>query len=1171
MKKKFELMGNICPVIKFDLKMKLTSLLLFISLFQVFANSYSQKTKITLNLKNVNVEKVLNEIETLTDFKFFINTKKIDLERTVSVNANKQTVSVILSDIFKNTSIFYEVYNKQIILKNKTEKENVAPLKTNKTSYSEQQKKISGIVKDKSGLPIPGVNIVEKGTSNGVQTDFDGKFSITISKENAVLVITYIGYKTQEIETKGKAVFNVVFEEDAAKLNEVVVIGYGQQSKAKIVGSVGQISSEELQNVASATLDQQLAGKISGVVINQSNGQPGADSQIVIRGTGTLTAGTNPLIVVDGFPLTEGSSLSAINPNDIADINVLKDAASAAIYGSRAANGVILVTTKKGSSNQKTVVTFDTYGGFQQQSSGVKLVDAYQLALFLKEARDWGYVSKDPANRSENDPNSVRATMQINGKGIDGRELSLDFLQPYIDGKPGLTNTNFMDLAFRNASISNYTISASGGNEKTKFYTSLGYFNQEGIVIGTDLKRYSASISLDTKFSDRVKMGINLKPSYNIQNSSDQSSRSSGVLSLLPLSFPYYSAYKEDGSLNISDQIINEQRVIERIRINGTPVENLVATATKVKDNKQRFRSFGNVYLDAELIKGFTYRLSMGGDYDSYVRDYYYPSDVGSYRTPAPRSDANSDQVKETKVNYLIENTITYKKEIGEHSFNLLAGHTFQKENTNYSLIKGTGFADNTIQNISGASAFTASSALNIWTLESYLARLQYDYNSKYLLSVAMRRDGSSRFGINNRWGNFPSLAVGWVLSNENFFPKEGIVNFTKISGSWGQTGNNQIGTYGSQALVSPNNYVFKNSLAPGYISTTAPNPNLGWEVASSMNIGLDLGLLKNKVNLGAAYYKTNTKDLLLEVPVPQQTGYSNVLANIGEMENKGFEFQLSGNNFNIGKFTLGFNTNLTSYKNKVLALGPGQTQIATGTDQLFITKVGHPIAEIYGYNITGIFKTQSEIDNTPHLAGTLTGDYLVQDVNNDGKINDQDKVAKGTFAPNFTYGFGGNIGYGGLNLSFNFVGVEGRTLMDGDMSSLTEAGEGFAVPSTYYFKNRYHPVDNPDGFLGQPNFGNFSNSRKLLRSSIVVQEGNGDYIRLRDIRLSYDLPKVLIQKLKFSNMQVYLSGNNVFTSTKYRGWNPDGTSSNILTSGFNNGNNYPIAKSYIFGLRISY
>ncbi|MDW5290972.1 TonB-dependent receptor [Formosa sp. PL04] len=1118
-------------------------------------------TRISVKIisSNITLNNLFEEIEKQTHYNFSLGEDVIESKQEFNINYNNLTLKEVLKDISNRADLDYQIENNSILIR---------PNLNFKLKNEISQSVISGEVLDENGMPLPGANVLEKGTLNGVYTDFDGKFHLNLTTTNPLLEVSYVGYTTKFVEVVGSNL-TISLTADSNSLDEILLIGYGEQSRAKNAGAIGQINEEALDKVASSSFEGQISGKMSGVVVNQSNGQPGASSQIVIRGIGTLTAGTNPLIVVDGFPLSEGSSLNSINPNDIETINVLKDAASASIYGSRAANGVILVTTKKGKKNAGTVITFDTYGGMQEATSGVELVDGYQFAQFITEARNWGYVSKDPANRNESDPNSVRVTKTINGQGIDGRELNLDFLHPYLDGEEGLTNTDWMDVAFRSAPISNYNLSVAGGNEKTRFYNSVGYFKQDGVILGSDLERYSVAVNLESQLTKKIKFGSNIKASYSDQNALDQGSRSSGALGLLPLSLPYYSPYNADGSINISDQIVNEQREIEGVRINGTPVENLLATSTYVTDNRTQFRSFGNMFVAIELVKNLEYKLSVGGDYDNYVRNYYYPSDVGSYRTPAPRSDANASQEITTRLNYIIENTLTYDVSFGKNNLNVLAGYTFQKERISSTVVNGTGFADNNIQSIAGASAHTSDYNLGVWTLESYFTRLQYDYDSKYLFSAAIRRDGSSRFGSNNRWGNFPSISGGWIFTNEDFFPFKDVLTFGKLSASWGKTGNNQIGNYASQALVTESNYTFQGSLAPGYITTSSPNPDLGWEIASSFNYGLELGFF-NKLNINMAYYKTNTQDLLLEVPVPQQTGYTTVLANIGEMENKGFEFEADLNNVIFGEFVLGFNANFTTYNNKVLELGPGQEQIATGTDQSFITKVGGSIAEIYGYEVDGVFKTQSDIDNSPHLDGTLTGDYRVKDINNDGLINDDDKISKGTFTPDFVYGFGSNVTYKGFDFSFNFVGISGRTLMDGDMSSLTESGEGFAVPSTYYFENRYHPTNNPDGFLGQPNFGNFSNSRKLLNSSVVVEENNGDYFRLRDIRLAYNFSSELLEKIKLKSLQVYLSGNNVFTKTKYRGWNPDGTSSNILTSGYNTGSNYPVSKTYLMGLRVS-
>ncbi len=1119
---------------------------------------------VSIHVRNKSLKDILAILKGQTGFVFSYSNDVLEEPTRISLDLDHVPLTTALGKISEKAHVEFKQVNKNISVVKST-----VVHKTSAKVYVD--KTISGTIRDENGEPLVGAAVLLKGTTIGAITNLDGEFTLSVPDNAATLIVSYIGYETVEQSIGNQVKFDVQLASTMSALNEVVVIGYGSQIKSDITGAVAKIDSKNLVQYNSGSFEKQLAGKLSGVQINDSNGQPGEGAQIVIRGIGTLTAGVNPLIVVDGFPMTEGSTLNALNPNDIADISILKDAASASIYGSRAANGVILVTTKRGTFSDKTTVTLDVYRGVQQATSGVELVDGYQFAQFLSEARDWGYVSKDPSNRSDSDLNSVRVTKKIDGKNIDGRELILDDMIPYLNGNPGLTNTNWMDEAFRTASMSNYVLSMAGGNEKTKYYSSLGYFDQEGVVIGTDLKRYSASVSLESKVTDRINVGLNVKPSYSNQNFSDQGSRSSGALGLIPLSFPQYSPYTEDGSINISDQLINETRKIEGVGINGTPVENLVATANEVNNNLQQFRGFGNIFLEASIIQGLKYKLSVGGDYDASILNYYYPAYVGSYRTPAPRSDADASETRSTKVNYLIENTLNYSREINDHKFNLLAGYTFQKENRNYTKTTGTGFPDDNIQNIAGASAYSVSSTIDVWALESYFGRLQYDFKGKYLLSAALRLDGSSRFGSENRWGKFPSLSAGWIMSNEGFFPKNEFLTFTKLSASWGKTGNNQIGNYSSQALVTNSNYVFGNSIAPGYISTSAPNPFLGWEIASSLNLGVDFGFFSDRMSVSAAYYKTNTKDLLLNVPVPQQTGYNTVLANIGEMENQGFEMQVGANDFKIGEVRIGFNANLTTYKNEVVALGPGQERIATGTDQAFITQVGRPIAEIYGYNISGVYKTQEEIDSTPHLDGTLTGDLIVEDVNNDGVITVDDKVSKGTYAPKMTYGFGSELSLKGVSFAFNFMGVAGRTLLDGDMTSLTEAGEGFAVPTTYYFENRYHPENNPEGFLGQPNFGNFSNARKLTRSSAVVTKNNGDYFRLRDVRIAYDFSQEALSSLKLSQLQIYASGNNLFTKTDFRGWNPDGTSNDILTSGYNTGGNYPIARSFILGLKISY
>jgi len=1036
---------------------------------------------------------------------------------------------------------------------------------TSMAAHAQQSGSIRGTVVDEKGQTMPGVSVFMTETAaskpEATITDAKGIFHFNNLKagNRYTFSCTYLGYEKQIsedflINSGNNNSILLRMKPAASGLNEVVVVGYGSQKKTKVTGAISQVKSEELNKYSGSSFAQQLAGKAAGVVINDASAQPGTDPQIVIRGIGTLTAGVSPLVVVDGFPLSEGSSLNSVNPQDISTIDILKDPASAAIYGSRAANGVILITTKQGRA-EKNTVSFDFYTGIQQRSDKVKLADAYEFAQINTEARDWGYVSRNPANRSINDDYATRVS-----KGANKRDLRLNYIQPYLDHQPGLTNTNWLDEIFRNAPISSYNVALSGGNEKSKYYFSGNYFDQKGIVIETGLKRYSMSFKFDTKISQHFEAGLSLNPSYNQQKYfQNDASRSSDPIGMALIMYPFFSPYNTDGSLAISKQIIANTAE------DGALGENPVATMLKVKYDKNQFRTFGNAYVSYKPIEGLSFKSLLGGDYSNSIIDFFSPSDVGEYRTPAPKP-ATAKETKGTIINYLWENTLTWDRTFGQHDINFLAGTTFQKESGNSTAVTGTGIPDNNISNIGGASSFSVIPARYIWTQLSYLARAQYAYAGKYLFSAALRRDGSSRFGSNAKWGNFPSLTAGWILSRENFFPKTEWIDLFKLRGTWGKAGNNQIGNYSSVALINPINYVSGGTLLPGFAAVNPANNSLSWETKESYNIGLDLNMFKT-LNLSANYYSMTTSDLLLQVPVPEQSGYDSALQNVGRASNKGFELELSGSNIKLGPLNWSFGANIATNKNKVLELGPGQNQIVTGSNSAFRTKVGGPIAELYGYNVTGVYKNQNEIDNTPHINGTLPGDYIIADVNGDGKITPNDRIGFGTYAPKITYGLNSSFAYRNFELSFSINGISGRKIYDNGLVNM-ESGEGFSLADQYYYENRYHPVNNPNGFLAQPNTNYSANRLNTNASSIFFQKA--DYIRLRNVQIAYNFSSRLLSKLKMSKVNVYLSANNLVTLTNYRGFNPDATSDNVLTSGYSY-SNYPVAKSFVAGLNVTF
>ncbi len=1029
---------------------------------------------------------------------------------------------------------------------------------------------IKGLVQSESSEPLNGVsvkvtNVVTKQTTSTTTND-KGIFSITTLQVGSTYNFTfsYVGYEVGyvnsfKVKEGNENSLLVRLKQTAATLDQVVVVGYGSQNKRYVTGSTSSVKSEELNKYVASGFASQLVGKAAGVVINSSSAQPGTDPQIVIRGIGTLTAGRNPLVVVDGFPLSEGSSLNSINPQDIETIDILKDPASAAIYGSRAANGVILITTKKGKS-EALKVSFDFYTGFQQRADNVKYADAYETALYLTEARDWAYVSKDPANRAITDDRATRVA-----KGASLRELRLNYLQPYLDKQPGLTNTSWLNEIYRKAPMTGYNLALSGGGAKTNYYVSANYFNQKGLVIENDYQRFSGTIKIDSKLSDKADFGLSLNPSYSQQNYfANDANNNTDPIGMSTIAYPFFSPYNADGSLAIS------QEIIANTPEDGALGENPVAAAKKVKNLRNNLRLFGNTYLSYTIAKGLKFKTLLGGDFTNYYNDFYNPSDLGAYRTAAPKPAA-ANETNGITSNYLTENTLTYSKKFGKHDLNVLAGYTFQKEFGSTTAVTGSGISDNNITNIAGATAFVASASKYRWTQISYLSRIQYAFEGKYLLSLTARRDGSSRFGNDTKWGNFPSITTGWVISKEGFFPKSNVFTFAKLRASWGKAGNNQIGSYGSRSLVSGGanfNYVYGSNLASGFAATTTPNPNLSWETKTSTNIGLDVGLF-SKINLAADYYTTTTNDLLLNVPVPEQSGFSTSTQNIGKVKNTGFELEISGAAIKLGKIAWNFNANIATNKNEVQALAPGQSQIISGNESNFYTKVGGAVAELYGYNVIGIFKDQATVNATPRLSGTLVGDYIVEDVNKDGIIDTKDLIACGTYNPKLTYGFTNNFSYKNFDISISFNGVAGRKIYDRGISTLDEAGEGFSVPNKYYFDNRYHPIDNPNGTLGQPNYGNFSAARRSVRASTLFYK-NADYLRFRVLQIGYNLPQGAIRHLKVSSARFYAAANNLFTITDFKGYNPDATTESVLTNGQSNAN-YPVARSFTLGINLNF
>jgi TonB-linked SusC/RagA family outer membrane protein len=1130
--------------------------------------------QIQVDTNKANLTELFELVEKQTEFRFvYPASLKRDVKASFNFYYNSISVAGLLTEVGAKTGLWFRQMNSTIAVNT----ENVWEQAKKEEIISPDQLQtinISGQVTDAvTAEPLIGVNILIEGTTIGTSTDENGQFELEVPEDATMLIVSYLGFERQEVLlSENKVEYLIELVPDNNLLDEVVVIGYGTDTKEKFNGAVSGVDGTQVNNYSSANFDQSLAGAFSGIQIIGNNKNPGENSVIQIRGLNTITAGTSPLIVVDGIPLTEGSSLSSINPNDIESVSVLKDAASAAIYGSRASNGVILVTTKNGMTESGLSIEYDSYFGVQQRADNFKLADAYDTALFDYDARNYGYISGGEG-RSITDDN---ATRDANGGGK--RSRIPDYLQAYIDGNTGLTNTDWVDETFRDASMQNQYLNVSGGNEDTNFSISLGYLGQENIIIDSDFQRYTSSIRFNSK-KGNIRFGIssntsmvNSKPTGNVgwsRSNNGRGSQADPAFSVI-LMQPYYPVYNADGSLAISKQLEDNNQ-----NWDGPISENVIAQAKLSDYTRESFRAFGNAFIEYEPIADLTLKTSFNGDYSTSVNEYFGPSTFGNYRTPVASNPTQAHKYDGKRENFMIENLLNYQKMFDINTFDLLLGYSYQQEFGNLTDLNSRNFADDNLRNIGGATTINSSSRSNKWALESYFSRLQYSYDNRYSMSASIRRDGSSRFGENTKYGNFASLTGGWTISNESFFPKSDLISFAKFRVSWGQTGNNQIGDFASIALVSPDNYVINGVLTPGVYTSTSPNADLSWETNTALNYGLDLGLLQDKIILKAEYYTSKTTDLLLDVPVPQQSGFSESLQNIGELKNSGFEFELRGQGFNLGELQIGFNANFSTNKNEVLALGGGQEQIIANNGGMdFLTKVGDPIAQFYAYDIVGVYKSQDEIDSdsiTP-LAGTEVGDYIVRDANGDNIITPDDRVVQGDYNPEFIYGFGFTLDYKGFDIGVQFNGIEGRKVSN-RMLRYAESGEGFFVPTQYYVDN-YFSERNPDGFFRRPDFSSFSSAGRLTRSS-SLSVYDGDYFRLRSLQLGYTLPVDVVNKVGMKGARVYLTGNNIFNFTNYRGYNSDGldvssNDSQTLTRGWIRSSS-PITRFLALGVNLKF
>ncbi|NLU90666.1 SusC/RagA family TonB-linked outer membrane protein [Chitinophaga sp. Ak27] len=1042
---------------------------------------------------------------------------------------------------------------------------------------------IKGSVMSEAGDPLPGVSVVVKqhnGSSRmNTTTDEKGIFRLQGMKPGAMYDFTFsfIGYENSLLNSfqvkDGSSNLLLIRMKEASKgLNELVVVGYGTRTKKELTGSVSSVRSSDLKQEAITSFDQALAGKMAGIQVMQTNGAPGGNVSIRVRGVGSISAGNNPLFVIDGVPITNDTRsaspgvnnyqqpfnpLASINVNDIASIDVLKDAASAAIYGSRGSNDVVLIRTKRGIAGKMTV-SYDGSYGIQNVNKHVDVLDAYDYAKLVYEGHNNAYLDAVPSGKPT-DPNSVRP--QNPSTRIPPQIL------PYLEGKPGLTNTDWQKEIFRQAPMQSHTVSVSGGSESLSYYFSANYFNQDGIVINNNYKRYSSRFRVDGG-TGKFRFGVNMTPSYTdnrvVNAEGPWFAPNSGVIALALGYAPIFPVRNPDGTFADSVNVWGYGQ---------TNQLNPVAVATLIKDRIKNFRLTANAYMEYEFLPNLKYRISAGTDLNSFRRDYYRPSSLPLPSGTLP-SVATGFSNTDMYTNWLTEHTVTYNKSFGKHKLDVLAGFTVQKENQEHNSLTANNFPTDIVTTLNAGQVNAGSSTLEQWSLNSWLGRAQYSYSDKYFLTASIRRDGSSRFGINQKWASFPAVSGAWQVSNEPFFRNIKPVSSLKIRSSYGLTGNFQIPNYGSLAQMSNtnSNYIFGNQALVNGVSITSPaNPNLTWESMASFDAGLEFGLFNEQLNVTVDYYNAKTTKLLLNLPVPGASGFSTYLQNIGAVNNKGWEISLSYNKKIAKDWSIEGNANIAFNTNKVTKLGPsGAPIIATGGtgNTYFITKIGETIGSYYLYVADGIYRDQRDLDNSPKTSNpTHIGDLKFKDINGDGKIDANDRAIVGSFQPKYIFGFSNTVRYKNLDLSFSIQGSQGNKILnlfrryianvEGNFNNLSEV------------KDHYVSPENPgNGIVNRAN--RLATGGNGITSSWHVEDGS--YIRVRNIALGYNLPASLLRGSHIPSARIYGAVQNPFTFSKYSLFNPEisNRTENALTAGEDYGS-YPLARTYMIGLNVTF
>ena len=1150
-----------CRIPKFLKIMKITIAIWFVAIMHVSATSFAQK--ISLNVKNAPLGQVLNLLSKQSGYNFIYDVKIIQSARLVSISVNNEAIEAVLQKCFRDQPFTFLINENTVVIRKRVPIENIVP----------DPITVTGVVSDKQGLVLPGVSVRVKGTSQGVTTDVNGHYTLKIpSKTN--LIFSFIGFVSQEVFVGENTIINVTMLEEPKSLNEIVVIGYGTQSRATITAAITKVDGKNISNQPVGTPGEALAGLASGVTVTSDQGaKPGAPPTIRVRGVSSLSSSNDPLYVVDGYPLETSASFNTINPNDIESLEILKDAASASIYGSRAANGVVLVTTKRGKAG-KTLFNVSSYTGLQKVTKLLNTLNGDQFIDYMKDVY---------------------------------RIKNLPYPTIFDTSPNSLPDVNWQKEIFRTAPVTDFELNAAGGSEKVRFNASAGYFKQAGVLLGTDYSRYTARINLDADLVKNLKFGASIAPSYTEQFRQPASGQfsSAGPADQIVGVPGLVANYVLPSPLN---QALTMPPVVPVYRSNGDFAEaydrelgyNLSATAvffppnyinpvnviTQAINRDRAFRTLGSAFLEYTPISGLKLKTYLGATLENESVHGYIPATMASNAAPLA-SFSNpllagiyaSDNVRNS-FDWVWENTATYDKTIGKHHFNLLGLFSAQKYTSqiNYTAGLPLTFVTTAVQSPLASPNTVGTIGFDDNDFVSYAGRLTYDYSRKYLFTAAVREDGSSRFGPNNRYAVFPSFSAGWRLSEEPWVKSQLsklAINELKIRGGYGKTGNANIGSFTYVNSISLNkNYAAGNNRIFGAQQAGFANPDLTWEKNEQTDFGIDLGFLENRVTFNADYFIRYSNGMLLNKDLPAIVGYAtNYKANLGKLQNKGLEFAAATSN-KVAGITWTINANLSTYKTKVLDLGGPSALPAVGAingwNNAYQIKVNQPLGIMYGYTVTGIFKNASDLAQNPQVtAGNRIGDWMIKDQNGDGKIDINDITAIGHGLPDFTYGLTNTFQYRNFDLSILLQGVQGVNIINGNLRQLT-GGNGNLNTTTQYYKNYFDPSQ-PNRDVAYPLPGSGS---PIGTANALVQKDieNGSYLRVRNITLGYRLSEKALSKFSLKTVRLYLTAQNPFLFTKYSGYNPETSvnGSDPTTPGIDQGT-YPTARTFIIGINVGF